>query len=241
MLDQTLTQVPEPAAPILTEDAPVKTKRAYNYLPRRFSVQLARAETLLQVVASDPALQETLAAYGYDAAKMAEGAALWQAAQASYNERLLERKTMLTARVERSRQYESALRAYVDFRTVARAHLTDETDRSALGLDMEVPRSWQIVLTHARAAYNAALNAPAILATLTQYGMSAETIRSNLTQLDDLSRASAVVMDANANAKSALEARDEAGDALAAWVTSFRHTARIATRENPSWQNKLEL
>lgn len=98
------------------------------YGPRKQSLAgwLEQAGTFYSNLAADSALAGSLARYGYDAARLAEGAALVEAVKARSQEKTIGSGTVQASTAERDRRLRD-LDAYVsELRTIARVAFYEE-------------------------------------------------------------------------------------------------------------------
>jgi hypothetical protein len=196
------------------------------------------ARQMIETARGDAEIAALLAARGYNAARLAEGQALQEAAQAAFTAR----QTALAAQKQASAASEgadaTARATYVDFREVARAVFTSAADRTALSLNGAIPKDAQKFVTTVRVSYAAALAEP-YRAALATYGYPAATIAAAGTTLDALTAALGAQQAAAARAVQATSDREAATKALAAWVRQFGKIAGVALKSKPALARKL--
>jgi hypothetical protein len=222
---------PTPAAP----------KRGRSNQDQRIANRIAAARQMLTLAQSDSELAALLAGRGYDAARLAEGLALQNAAQIAFTgrQRAVADQTAATAALAAADA--AARRAYNDFRITARAIFPAPAASQALGLAGAASDDLQKFLTAARASYDVALHTAAYLTELARFGYPQATLQAARSLLDDLAAADAAQEGAKATAMQATRLRDEAVAALDAWLRRFRTVAKIATRGRPDLAQKLGL
>ena len=212
--------------------------------PRRAEQDQAIANLITEIqqmigqVQADAELAECLAGRGYHAAKLAEGLALQQAAQAAFTARQTAMAAQKQASATAAEAENAARMAYTDFRATARALFGSVADRAALGLTGVTPKDAQKFITLARASYAAAQSEP-YTATLSTYGLSAQAINAALTTLDTFSAADQAQGAAIAGAVQATTKRDAAAKELEQWGKQFRRIAAVALRAEPTQAKKL--
>jgi hypothetical protein len=231
MTDET-KPTPEP------ETAEKKTKRDQD---RALADLITAARQTIQTAQGDAEVSALLSPRGYDAAKLAEGLALQEAAQSGFSARqeaiaAQQRATagLLSAQAE-------ARQVLADFRETARGVFKDNAARAGLGLVGTVPIDLQEMITAARTSYNAALRNPEYLAQLSKYGFPQAKLESAKAMLDSLESADNAQEVAKARSVRATEERDAAAKALKAWISQFRAIAKVATRGRPDLLKKIGL
>ncbi|MGC1375227.1 MAG: hypothetical protein WA821_03335 [Anaerolineales bacterium] len=201
---------------------------------------ITEARLMIEKARDDAEIAATLAGRGYDAAALAQGLALQQAAHEAY----AARQAAMSAQKKASTAAEQALAAahsvYMDFRETARANFSDSDTRTALGLTGKTPGDMEKFITTARISYEAAQAEP-YQSTLATYGFPAAAIASALAALDALAEASKAQDDAISSAVKTTTARDAAVNALEHWIKKFKSIASIALRAQPTQAKKLGL
>jgi hypothetical protein len=117
-----------------------------------------------------------LAARGYDAAKLAEGLNLQQAAHAAFTARQTALAGQKQAIAAADGAEATARHTFDDFRETARAVFTASADRTALGLVDKIRNDTQKFITEVRTSDTTAQTEP-YQATLATYGFPAPRSR----------------------------------------------------------------
>lgn len=232
--------------------------------------QLGRAEVLLTLLATDSELQERVQTVGYDAAAIAEGRALYEAAADARSKQqvaqAMQHATTATAR---------ALRAKVDAQVAAltkmaraifpddpgvlatlaiRPDLRKEGRRRAAHADTTADadagsgrarrgtptRSQAALFDRADVLYTNALNDPAILAALQQVGYGAERLAQERADLAALMDADTAQEARKAESRKRTAEQQAALLALDAWLKRFRGITMIALRDRPDLLDRLK-
>jgi hypothetical protein len=167
--------------------------------------------------------------------------ALQSAAQAAFTDRQQAFAGQKQAAADLAEADQAARGAYAAFRTTGRSLFIAAADRTALGLAGQVPDDTEKFVTAARAGYSAALETPAYLNELAQYGSPQATLQAGLVLLDALDATRAAHERAKAAAIRAPQQRDAAAANLDAWLRQFRGIAKVATRGRPDLARKLDL
>lgn len=215
------------------QPAPV-VQRAYARQDQTLANQINQTRTALITCQGQAELSALLETRGYDAAAIAAGLALCDAAQAGFNAR----NEALAGQLQASAAMQAADRAaragFDDFRTIARAVFAgDPAAQRALGATGRVSHDQQQFLTAAAAAYAAALSHPAYLTALSKRGYTQAALTAEQARLEALTQASAAHEAAKAAAQRATAGRDAARKTLGAWWAEFRAVARVALKARP--------
>ncbi len=224
MSDQAITK---PAAPRGAQD-------------QNIANAITAARQLIEVARNDAEIAAILAGRGYDAARLAEGLQLQEAAQAAFTARQSAMAAQKQTTAALAGADTTARQTYSDFRETARAILTSAADRAALGLKGEAPRDAQKFVTQARAAYTAAREEP-YRSALASFGYSSEAIAQAINTLDAFIIADEAQNAAIGAAKQATLDRNAAYKALDAWTRQFKRIAKVALRVRPALAKKLLL
>lgn len=194
--------------------------------------RIAAALQEIQALSHNPALAQQLAAYGYGAARLAEGLALHKAAQDAYQARQQALGEQQTANAELRRSRQVAFASYRDFRARAGTAFAGASERTALLLSGRAPDSRQLLLTQARAAYGVARQ-PAYAPGLARLGFGAAQLAAAAGTLDALDAAINTKAAVDQRARAATTARNTAVTALGRWMRSFRKVRALAQRSLP--------
>jgi hypothetical protein len=221
--EPTPTPTPKPAPPRAEQD-------------QKIANLITETKQMIGIAQDDTALSALLAARGYDAATLAEGLALQQAAQDAFTTRQAARAAQKQAAANATKAEDAARQAYADFRQTARVLFAVPADQAALGLTGNAPKDAQKFITLARASYAAAQSAP-YAALLSRHGISGQAVAA----LDAFSKAGEAQSAAAAAAVKATADRDAAAKALKQWSKQFKSIAAIALRAQPAQAKKLGL
>ena len=157
------------------------------------------ASQQLAVAQHEPEVAAILAARGYAAVKVGEGVTLQQTAQIKFNARQTAMYAQNKAGTARDAAEAAALKAYVDFRGMARSVFPEAVDQMALGVGGDIARDTQQFITDARASYAAARLEPHA-STLATYGYDAAAIAAALATVDAFQAAATALTAAVAEA-----------------------------------------
>ena len=202
--------------------------------------QLAAAGLALNNARSDGDLAGPLAEFGYDAERLTQGWALYEAAVAAQQRFTQEYGEQFTASDAFTVAKDAAQATYSRYVKIARVALKEERGAGAkLALDGRRKRSLAGWLAQARQFYANAQADAEVLAALGQFGVTAEKLAAGQAQVDGVEALAAAQKKETGEAQQATQKRDEALEALDAWMSDFVAIARIALEENPQWLEKL--
>ena len=208
----------EPVAHKLSASAPATIKG-----------QLLATRVALDTVQGNAAMQAALAQYGYDAARMAEGRALYEQALSLLQQQRAGRGERYAAVDARGAAQEQAHAVYI--RQVAVARVALRKDRGAaekLGLTMTRKQDQAGWLDQAQQFYTNALGISAIAQKLASFGLTAAQLSAGQSLVAAVAAKLVAQQEARADARALTEQRDEALAALRDWMRDFRAIARVA-------------
>lgn len=224
---------PAPPAPIPTRTPAIQS--------RSMAERITAAAQIIPAAQQDAALLTQLTPYGYDADAFQQGLALVQAAQAAFNARQLSIAAKFQATAAMQEKFFAIQTAFYDYRRVGRALVRDSAGRTALGLIGDVTGDQQQLVQHARAVYHTALTMPDYAAAFAARGYSQEKFTALLAAMDEWLTLVAAFAQATAHAARATLTRNQAMEALDAWMHQLRIAGRIAAREHPEVLFKLGM
>jgi hypothetical protein len=188
---------------------------------------------------SDAAIAARLASFGYDAARLATGQALYDEVAAL----VLRQKEEYGQRFEATEHFGEAWKkadeAYTAALKVARIALRDRTrSRSAMMVDGPRNRSLPGWLKQAEAFYGNLLGDPEALADMARFGYTADSLKAEQALLKDISAKDAASRKELGEALGFTKERDRKMDELARWVSDLRAIAKLAFKGSP---DKLKI
>lgn len=198
---------------------------------RRLAERIGRHRALILAVQSDPDAAALAASRGYTPERMREGLALADAALAAYEARDRDAGAH-TASGQTLRERETATRRRVaDLRSTLRTLYADDAPRTALGVTgPRAATDRDAFLTQARATLDVARRAPYADA-LADAGVTGDDLDALAEELDALEEAARARVSASGAQSAATASRDDASDALQAWITRFRRLLRPIFRD----------
>lgn len=199
---------------------------------------ISQSRVTIETILSTPEILTLLSARGYDATKLSDGLALQSAAQESFTARqtAIGEETKANAAVATART--KARSAYHDFRETVRAAFRGEAERKALGVVGTIPPDTEKLLTHAKASYSAAGQAPysSVLGGL-GYGESGLSVAK--TTADTLQSARATQESARTSAIAATTKRNAHATSLRLWMQDLHRISKVALRARPDLLGRL--
>ena len=209
---------------------------------RALANRINQYRTALIAAQGNAELIELLAGRGYDAAALAAGLALCEAAQTAFTARQQAMAAQSEAAIASRAADEAARSGFDDFRKIARALFkTNPAARQSLGVDGRPPDDREQFLTAASAAYSAALADNTLLTALARRGYPQAALEAEQGKLAALTTASAAHDRAQDAAKRATATRDSAAKALTGWWLEFQAVAKVALKNRSDLWGQLGL
>jgi hypothetical protein len=199
------------------------------------SDQLESAQLAINNSLSDPEIMALVGGYGYSAEKLAEGKALFDAAQAAVNAQGMAAGQQKSATAAFNDAQTQAFDAFQALATVARAAVTDSGQLKVLGLEGPMPRKTGAFSKAASQLFENAASIP----TLTQFGYDAARIAAEAAKLSAYVTANDQQEAAKGAAKQATTDQDAALNALNKWAAQYIKIAKVALRAKPDLLKKL--
>lgn len=207
------------------------TKSPTSIAERLNAAKLAIANSL-----ADGEIQSLVANYGYPAAKLNEGDALFQAAQAAVNAQKSAEGAQKQSTQELKTAEKEARGAYQSLAKVSRAIFKGDKPRlTALGLGGREAKDIAGFLASASALFENA----AAAGTLAEYGYDGGRLESERGKVGAFDAANQRQESAKGAAQQAARDQDAAMRALDAWRAQYLKIARVALRGKPQLLEKI--
>ncbi len=191
--------------------------------------KLAASQQALANAANNPEIAALLAGFGYDAARIAAGQALYDTAQAAQVAQKQEYGEQYAASQAFETAWKTANAAYMQLVKVARvAFSTDPNAATALGIAGRRKPTYPGWLEQAQQFYTTALENTAFQTELARFGVTLEKLQAGKSLADAVVAAKQAQGTETAEAQAATQARDNALEALDAWMSDFIAIAKIA-------------
>jgi hypothetical protein len=203
--------------------------------------RLVSAQIAIDAVLADAALQEAMAAYGYDATRMLQGQALREQALGLVQQQRARLGAQFAATDARARSQAQAHAIYMRHVGVARVALRGDRG-AAEALDLAArKRSKSGWLLQAQQFYANLLGDPAIVAKLAGFGLAQEQIAAGQQLVTFVAAGDVAQQSRKSIAQETMKARDAALDALNDWMRDFLAIAQIALAEQPQALERLGI
>ena len=186
--------------------------------------QLGAAQLAIDNSLADPEIMALVGGYGYSAEKLAEGKALFDAAQAAVNAQGAAAGKQKTATAAFTAAQTQAFDAFQALAKVARASITDSGQLKLLGLEGPMPRKTGAFRNAASQLFENAASIPA----LAQFGYNAARISAEGAKLSAYVNANEQQESAKGAAKQATTDQDAALTALNKWTAQYIKIAKVA-------------
>ncbi len=197
------------------------------------AAQLAIANSL-----ADAEILPLVAAYGYTSARLHEGQALFDSAQAACVAQKSAAGVQLQATQELAQAQLAAQDAYQALSKVARAVLKeDRASLTALGVTGAMPRSVAGFLSASETLFNNAAN----LASLADYGYDAERLEAEKAKISAYGLANQAQEAAKGAAHQASQEQTAALTTLKEWRVQYIKIARVALRDKKQLLEKIGI
>jgi hypothetical protein len=191
--------------------------------------KLAASQQAIANAASNAEIGALLAGFGYDAARIAEGQALYDAAQAAQVAQKQEYGEQYAASQAFESAWKTANQTYMQLVKVARvAFSSDPNAFTALGIAGRRKPTYPGWLEQAQQFYLAALANADFQTGLARFGVSPQKLQDGKALVDAVVAAKQAQGTETAEAQAATQARDAALEALDAWMSDFIAIAKIA-------------
>lgn len=191
---------------------------------------------------ADPGIRATLSTYGYDAARLQAGRALYDSALALHTAQKAELGEQVAATAAFNAAWEAARVAFMRHLKLARLALVQRPAAAdTLALYARRADAWVGWAAQARLFYENVLAQPDWVAVLAAYGQTEASLQEGRALLDAAEAANQAQEREKGEARNATLERDVALDALDDWMAEFRTVARIAFADDVRQLDKLGL
>ncbi|MCP4603512.1 MAG: hypothetical protein GY847_23840 [Proteobacteria bacterium] len=214
-------------------------------MTKKLGSLLRRAEEFITNGQSNAQVAEKMAAYGYDAARWAEGQALLDTAkeqvranEAAFAAQLGKTDTFSAAFDEAWDQSQSLARLCAELfkgqtEILRLLGLHQKRDASTGESEIAWPRKRNLdhFLAWARNIYAVAQENAEVVATLGDYGYAAERLSEEAAEVEAVAQADSEQEIAKAEAQQSTVERDEAVEALGVWMRKAQTVAKLALKD----------
>lgn len=209
---------------------------------RSIDQRLHDASVALQNLDADPVLADALAAYGYDAERLREGASRLDAARSAQRAYVQAYGAQHHAVDVFRAAFDAARTTYMRHLKVARIALRGQSAaREALKLGGDRANAFAAWMEQARALYTNAPTMPAVMTALARFNVTSDDLSDAADTLEALMERHVAKEAAKGAAQASTARRDAALDALGTWMRDFRAIARIALDDRPQHLEKIGI
>jgi hypothetical protein len=175
-----------------------------------------------------------LSDFGYTPERLQQGKTLYTTALTAQTAQQLEAGEQRSATAELEANRAIANTTYIRLVKIARvAFKRDAGIATQLGLGGERKRSLAGWLAQANQFYTNALTTPAALKSFSEFGITADKLRTGLQELRAVEASNLTQEKEKGDAQAATEHRDQALDALQDWLSDYLAIAKVALEDTP--------
>jgi hypothetical protein len=207
---------------------------------RSIDERLLAAQVAIDNALGDAPILAALAAFGYDAARLGAGRALYEDALALVNAQKAEYGDQYEASAAVRAAWDAADAAYSASLKVARVALQDDPKaHAALMLGGARKQSLSGWIEQATAFYTNLLGDAGLMAAMAAFGYTQAKLEAEQALVQAVVAANLAQEKEKGEAQDATKQRDAKLDALDAWMSDFKAIAQVALEENAQWLEKL--
>jgi len=206
------------------------------------SDRLNAAQIAINNSLADAEIQARVGEYGYVAAKLTAGKALYTAAVSAVNNAQSAAGTQQQATAHVASAEAIARDAYQALAKVCRACLNDQPAQlTALKLDGKMPRATAAFLASASVLFDNALGIPEIQTALAEYGYTAQKLQTERAKISSYDQANQSQEAAKGAAQQATVVQDNALGEMDEWMARYLKIAKVALRDDRELLEKLGI
>jgi len=184
----------------------------------------------------------TMAEFGYDATKIAEGKQFLEATVLAYNTNKQEDDETVASRSDFDNKKAALTKTYAMQRKKAKiVFRNDEVILKKLDLTGAVPKAYASWLQLLKTFYNGIQSDPAIQSKLTVLQLTSEDVSNGLVAITELETARSLYLKEIGESQDATKAKDQAFELIDKWMMDFNAVARIAMKDRPQLLEALGL
>lgn len=185
-------------------------------------------------VVKDTELSRELEEYGYDAAEVANGKALYDNLVQLYDDNVKETAEEITAYKKFTDLFDALINTYTTDRKKAKIIFKEKPEvLTNLKIKGVQPRRNAVILDSIKIFYQAIQNNPDLLQPLQRLKINAVHVQNQLNQLQAVERAYADYIQEKGESQQATKNKDMAFKTLEKWIREFYAIAKIALEDKP--------
>ena len=202
--------------------------------------RLQAAQMAIENAQADPEVQAALALFGYDAARLAAGRALYDETAELVRQQSLEYGEQYATTADFHAKWDKAKEVYGRSLQVARIAFKGDTKaQEALKLAGDRKRSFSGWFKQADAFYQNLLAVPNFVAAMSAFGYDEAKLQAEAALVTAANTANNQQQLEIGDAQDATRARDAKLDELEDWVSDFHTIAQVALADRPQLLEKL--
>ena len=187
-------------------------------------------------------ISAALDVFGYDAATLGEGQALFDAARALYDAQIKEYGEQHAATQAFQEAVEAADKSYATHRSLAKIAFKDDAQwQTDLHLNERKPESFNLWYAQARHFYTALLADTEAQGKLARFNITNEKLVAAQAQMEQSFSLNNEQEQEKGEAQEATQTRNAAIEALSEWLGNFKTVARIALEDTPQLLEALYM
>lgn len=214
-----------------------KKKKSIYYTNEQ---SLNNYDAIFTNITEQPLIQQEMAEFGYDEAKIKEGKALADAARKAYTDNKRETAESVAAYDAVDKVAQNLFPLYVHHRKVAKVALRkDPAAVKQLGIDGRESHALAARIEEVETFYNQLENLPEIAKQLTIFKVTPEEIAKMRPLIADYRKARAKYLLEKGESQDATKLKDAAFKAIENWMSDFFAVAKIAMEDRPQLLESL--
>lgn len=183
---------------------------------------------------SQPQIASTMAEYGYDSTKVAEGKALYETTRLAYDSNKTETDEEVAAYAVFASKEDQLAKIYAEHRKKAKVVFrNDSVTADKLEITGSLPVAYVKWLETVRKFYNISVSNPDIQTSLSRLKITAADLNAAQALIPEVEAARAVYLKEKGESQDATTIKDTAFVKLDDWMSEFYAVAKIAMEDNP--------
>jgi hypothetical protein len=183
---------------------------------------------------SQPQIASTMAEYGYDSTKVAEGKALYETTRLAYDSNKTETDEEVAAYAVFASKEDQLAKIYAEHRKKAKVVFRNDTvTANKLEITGSLPLAYVKWLETVRKFYNISVSNPDIQTNLGRLKITAADLNAAQALIPEVEAARAAYLKEKGESQDATTIKDTAFIKLDDWMSEFYAVAKIAMEDNP--------
>ena len=183
---------------------------------------------------SQPQIASTMAEYGYDSTKVAEGKALYDTTRLAYDSNKTETDEEAAAYAVFASKEDQLAKIYAEHRKKAKVVFRNDTvTADKLEITGSLPLAYVKWLETVRKFYNISVSNPDIQTNLSRLKITSDDLNAAQALIPEVEAARAAYLKEKGESQDATTIKDTAFAKLDDWMSEFYAIAKIAMEDNP--------